>query len=158
TGQLDGAQFRVVVSNSAASLTSNAATLFVPTVCDYSVTGLPGTFSRDGGAQMVSVTASAGCVWSATSASLWGAMAPGGTGSGTIAVTTGPNFGAQTRNASVTIAGTTFPIAQTGGALPKLFDPGLANALVLPVNFNNDGYQDLFLYNQVTGSWLVKIG
>ena len=158
TGSLDHAQFRVVVTNSAGSVTSNAATLLVPTVCDYSVSTAPLIYDRGGATQSLIVTAPASCVWAASSTSAWVVMPAGGSGTMTIALTVGPNFGAQARQASVTIAGHAISISQPANALPVLFDPGLTNEQVVPFNFNGDAWRDLVLYNQVTGSWMIKVG
>jgi hypothetical protein len=84
--------------------------------CTYSINptqhGLPGS----GGTVDVTVTATGGCSWTATSNVPWISVTSGGsgTGNGTVRLTVEPNGGGA-RNGTVTIAGRTFTIEQGSG-------------------------------------------
>jgi hypothetical protein len=86
---------------------------FVP-ACTYSIDPTEANLSRPEAAQgTVSVTAGAGCAWTATSNASWITVASGasGTGNGQVLLTFPANTGAQ-RTGTVTIATRTFTLTQ----------------------------------------------
>ncbi len=83
--------------------------------CTYSVAPTSYSVGASGGSQAVTVTAGAGCPWTASSDADWITPAtPGGTGPGrvtlNVAATTGP-----TRSGTVTIAGHALAVTQSPG-------------------------------------------
>lgn len=73
------------------------------------------TIDLDGGTGSVSIAVDAGISWSATSNSDWIEVSPAsGLSSGSVTYTAEPNPGVTTRNGSLTIAGQTFTVSQTG--------------------------------------------
>ena len=86
------------------------------TTCTYSVSTTSLSFAASGGSKTVSVTAPAGCAWSAAndSGSSWVVLSTGsGTGNGAVTVTTTSN-GGSARSTSITVAGRTVGISQQG--------------------------------------------
>jgi hypothetical protein len=83
--------------------------------CTYSVTPTSATFRKGGGAGSVSVTAGAGCGWTAVSQATWITITGGATGSGNGAVTysVARYTGKGTRTGAMTIAGQTVSIQQS---------------------------------------------
>ncbi|MEO7273532.1 MAG: BACON domain-containing carbohydrate-binding protein, partial [Vicinamibacterales bacterium] len=69
-----------------------------------------------GGSSPVSVTAGAGCAWTATSGTSWLTIASGasGSGNGTVSITAAANPGVA-RSGTVTIAGQSYTVTQAGG-------------------------------------------
>lgn len=69
----------------------------------------------DGGSGSVDISVAAGVSWSAASNSDWISVTPAsGISSGSVSYTVGPNPGVTTRSGSITIAGQTFTVTQTG--------------------------------------------
>lgn len=69
----------------------------------------------DGGSGSVDISVAAGVSWSAASNSDWISVTPAsGISSGSVSYTVGPNPGVTTRSGSITIAGQTFSVTQTG--------------------------------------------
>ncbi|MEP6636023.1 MAG: BACON domain-containing carbohydrate-binding protein, partial [Acidobacteriota bacterium] len=85
--------------------------------CSYSIAPTSQSFTASGGANSVSVTATAGCAWTAQSNDSWITTVPagaGGTGSGTLNYTVAANTG-PSRTGTLTVAGQTFTITQASG-------------------------------------------
>jgi hypothetical protein len=85
--------------------------------CSYAVDSSPQSIGAAGGAgNSIGVTTASGCTWSATSNVPWIGITSGasGNGNGSVAFRVDANTGAP-RAGSITIAGTTVPIAQAGG-------------------------------------------
>lgn len=84
--------------------------------CSYSITPLFSSFTTSGGSGTINVSASAGCAWKAESTASWIQITSGsaGIGNGTVSYTVeaGPNN--VSRKGTMTIAGKTFLIKQTG--------------------------------------------
>ena len=83
--------------------------------CTYAIAPPAYAVGSAGGSSVVTVTAAAGCPWTASSGASWITLAPAsGTGSGTVgftvAATTGP-----TRTGTLTIAGHVFTVTQSPG-------------------------------------------
>jgi hypothetical protein len=73
------------------------------------------TVDLDGDTGSVSISVAAGVSWTATSNSGWIEVSPSsGLSSGSVTYTVEPNPGVTTRNGSLTIAGQTFTVTQTG--------------------------------------------
>ena len=86
--------------------------------CTYSISPTSNTFGSPGGTGSVGVTASSGCNWTATSNSSWIAITSGssGTGNGTVNYSVAANSGADQRVGTMTIAGKTFTVTQSGSS------------------------------------------
>jgi hypothetical protein len=81
--------------------------------CTYSVSPTSSSPVAAGNSASVSVTAGAGCAWTATSSAAWVTITAGssGTGNGTVSYTVAPNTGGS-RSATMTIAGQTVTVNQ----------------------------------------------
>lgn len=103
----------------------------LPAAC-ASVNPLAQAFPSGGGNGSVTVTASAGCGWTATSNDSWITIIGGssGSGNGSVSYQVGANTGSGTvspRTGSITVAGQTVTISQDG-----VFSSGTCNFLVSP--------------------------
>ncbi|HXJ58515.1 MAG TPA: Ig-like domain-containing protein [Verrucomicrobiae bacterium] len=114
--------YSVVVTNSAGSATSAAATLTVD--CGYSLSANSASFDLDGGAGSVNVTSGGGCAWTVSGVPAWVTLASpaNGSGNGTVSYTVAPNEGSA-RSVTLTIAGHPYGISQGG---PDLTPPSVA--------------------------------
>ena len=83
--------------------------------CQYTISPTQVTFSPSAGSGTVTVTTGSGCTWTATSQDSWISITAGssGTGSGTVKYGVSANDQKE-RAGDMTIAGQTFPVAQTG--------------------------------------------
>ena len=103
--------------------------------CSYSVSTTSATFASDPGTGNNSVTAAAGCSWSAVSNAPWITVTSGasGSGPGNVGFSFTANTGTTTRTGTITIAGTSFIVTQ--GA------PAPCNTLISPTtrSFTSDG-------------------
>ena len=101
--------------------TSGSSTLTGPSTaalngssCAASVAGVPTWVPGEGGRYPLTVTAAAGCAWTATSDVTWATVSPvsgSGTGSAMLAVTQNPQVG-NGRSATLTIAGQRVHVTQ----------------------------------------------
>jgi hypothetical protein len=82
--------------------------------CSYAIQPTSQAFDYLGGAGAVTVSASAGCAWTATSHNDWLTITAGasGTGPGTVTYTVSSNSGAK-RTGTLTVAGQTHTVSQT---------------------------------------------
>ena len=88
----------------------------LPSSCtSYSIFPTSQSIDSTGGTGSVSVTASSGCSWTATSNASWITITSGssGTGSGTVAFTVAANTGTSQRTGTMAIAGQTFTVTQS---------------------------------------------
>ncbi len=87
-----------------------------PPPCTYSITPISLSFSSAAGNGTVNVTAAAGCTWTAVSNSSWITVTSGstGTGNGTVTYSITANSGTAQRTGTITIAGQTHTVAQSG--------------------------------------------
>ncbi|HEX8503294.1 MAG TPA: M36 family metallopeptidase [Pyrinomonadaceae bacterium] len=98
--------------------------------CTFSISPTGASSPAAGGSGTVSVTASAGCGWTAVSNSGFIAVTAGasGTGSGTVTYNVGANSGTTSRTGTLTIAGQTFTVTQAGtsggGGTELIINPG----------------------------------
>ena len=83
--------------------------------CTFSLSGSNQSFDATGGTGNVSVNASSGCAWSATSSASWITVTSGasGTGTGAVVFQVSANTTGQARTASLAIGGQTFTVNQT---------------------------------------------
>jgi len=86
--------------------------------CTYTLSANSGSFTSAGGPGSVGVTAPSGCSWTASSNSNWASITAGssGSGSGSVSFNVSPNTGGTTLNGSLTVAGQTFTLTETGVA------------------------------------------
>jgi uncharacterized protein (TIGR03437 family) len=102
-------------------------------LCAYSSSISPSMqgFGPEGGTGSVSVSATAGCNWSATSSADWIKITSGGsgTGSGTLRYVAAANPAMTDRDATVSIAEQSFTVVQTGVGPPSMNAYGIGNAV-----------------------------
>jgi hypothetical protein len=86
--------------------------------CTYSVSTLS-TIPGTGGSASLTVTATAGCAWQASSSTGWITIASTtpnpGTGNGSVALNIGSNLGQPARSASILVAGINVTVSQAAG-------------------------------------------
>jgi hypothetical protein len=81
--------------------------------CTYAIAPAVQLTDADGGSEKVSVTAGAGCAWTASSHAEWLMVTPPGSGAGNGTVTVGvAKNGGSPRSGTVTIADQTFTVLQ----------------------------------------------
>jgi hypothetical protein len=121
TGTAGQSCIYVVNSNFSADTRQGVITLagktHTVTQTGYNATLSPtsGTTNLNGSTGSVSVTVDAGVAWSAVSNAEWVTVSPAsGTSSGTVTYTVAPYAGVTNRTTSLTIAGKTFALTQTG--------------------------------------------
>ncbi|MEW6210552.1 MAG: S8 family serine peptidase [Acidobacteriota bacterium] len=87
-------------------------------VCSYSLNPLSRNFSASGGAGSVGVTAPSGCAWTAVSNDSWINVTGGasGSGDGSVSYSVSVNSSSVTRTGSITIAGQTHSVTQSGAS------------------------------------------
>lgn len=91
-----------------------------PAPCDSAIAPVGQSFGAPGGASSpISVTAAAGCAWTARSTDAWITVTGGatGTGNGTVTFSVAANSGAA-RTGTITIAGQTFTVNQEALPVP----------------------------------------
>jgi hypothetical protein len=86
--------------------------------CSYSISPTSQSVAPAGGTGNVTVTASVGCGWTARSNAKWIQVTSGasGSGNGTVAYSVAANNSASARTGTMTIAGQTFTVTQSGAA------------------------------------------
>ncbi|MDQ1592640.1 MAG: hypothetical protein QOG71_3267 [Pyrinomonadaceae bacterium] len=113
--------------------TTHTAATNVPTdcggTCTFSINPTSASYAAAGGTGSVSVTAGAGCAWSAVSNSTFITITSGtsGTGSGTLNYSVSNNASTASRTGTLTIAGQTFTVTQagaTGGGVELITNNG----------------------------------
>ena len=84
--------------------------------CSYSISPASQSLGSGGGTGTVNVTTSTGCPWSASSGTSWITITSGktGTGNGTAGYSVSANSGISSRTGSLTVAGKTFTVNQSG--------------------------------------------
>ena len=108
---------------SSRSTPSNPFAFQVP--CSYSVSPSARWMGSTTGSSTFSVTAPVGCGWSATSSTSWMAIANGGSGAGngTVTFSAAANPTTTQRTGSLTIAGRTVTVTQSGGSCTYSVSP-----------------------------------
>jgi hypothetical protein len=84
--------------------------------CTFSLTPTGRTAAAGGESNTASVTTATGCSWTAASGASWIAIAGGasGSGSGTVSYNVAPNSAGTQRTGTLSIAGQTFTVTQSG--------------------------------------------
>ena len=104
---------RVSAVGPAGSAQSDSSNLFAFQSCTYSVLPVTRTVGAAGGTTTVTVTAEAGCAWTATSNVGWVTVSPAsGSGAVTVSLTLPANPGSTLRTGTLTIAGQTVTVSQ----------------------------------------------
>jgi hypothetical protein len=87
-----------------------------PPACTYALSSTSTTVPFTGGNGTVGVSAGSGCNWTARSNDGWIDLTSGtnGSGNGSVAFTVRNHNGRGNRNGTITIAGLTFTVRQTG--------------------------------------------
>jgi Zn-dependent metalloprotease len=114
--------------------TTHTAATNVPSdcggTCSFSISPTSASVAAAGGTGTVSVTATAGCSWSALSNSAFITVTGGtpGTGNGTVSYSVAANTATTSRTGTITIAGQTFTVTQAGttggGGTELIVNPG----------------------------------
>lgn len=99
-------------------LTTDNFTITAAPACTYSISPTNQSFGANGGTGSVTVTTQPGCAWTATSNASFVTINSGtpGNGSGTLNYTVAVNTSTAQRSGTMTIAGQTFTINQSGTA------------------------------------------
>jgi plastocyanin len=128
-------------------------TVVVSSLCSYSISPESQSFTAAGGADTVSVTTMSGCAWTATSNDTWIMITSGasGSGNGTVNYSVAANSGAA-RNGTMTIAGKTFTVMQSGAASSLRIDS------VAPPAGRDSGGQPVKLTGSFANLSTVTIG
>lgn len=94
--------------------------------CTYTIAPGSQTVPSAGGSASVSVTASGGCSWTATSNAAWITVGSGssGNGNGTVVLSVAANDSGAARTGTATIAGQTFTVTQDVACTYTLSAPG----------------------------------
>jgi Zn-dependent metalloprotease len=97
--------------------------------CSFSINPTSASYAAAGGSGSVSVTAPAGCAWTAVSNATFITVTSGssGSGNGTVNYSVASNAGSSSRNGTITIAGQTFTVTQAGtggGGTNIIVNPG----------------------------------
>jgi hypothetical protein len=129
SGAGNGAVNYAVAANSSTSsrtgsLTVGGQALTVTqagTSCAYSLSSTSITFFSVGGSGTVSVTATAGCSWSATSNAAWLTSSSSGTGNGTVNYAVAGNSTTSSRTGILTVGGQSFTVTQNGGGVVNTY-------------------------------------
>lgn len=114
--------------------TTHTAATNVPSdcggTCSFSISPTSASVAAAGGTGTVSVTATAGCTWSAVSNATFITVTGGssGTGNGTVSYSVAANGATTSRTGTITIAGQTFTVTQAGttggGGTELIVNPG----------------------------------
>ena len=99
------------------------------TVLVLDFAGLGESHNVRGDDRTVTVTASAGCAWTATTNARLAHVTAGanGTGNGTVTYSVGANTGSASRTGTLTIAGSTFTVTQAGAPCTFTISPTSSN-------------------------------
>lgn len=90
--------------------------------CTYSISPASRSVGSSGATGSVTVTAQAGCAWSASTSASWITITAGssGTGPGTVGYSVAANTATASRSAAVSIAGNTFTVSQQAATATTL--------------------------------------
>lgn len=117
--------------------------------CTYSILPTSASVGAAATTGSVSVTASSGCSWTASSNASWIRVTSGasGSGNGTVQYSVDTNTGTSVRSGTLTIAGQTFTVNQAGsspGVTPLISSGGVVNGADLTPNFAPGGVITIF--------------
>jgi len=95
---------------------TNELAYTVPSECTYSISPTSQSFNASGGSGTVNVTTPSGCSWTATSNASWLVITSNSsvTGNGVVNYSVSANTNASSRTGTLTIAGKTFTVTQSG--------------------------------------------
>jgi uncharacterized protein (TIGR03437 family) len=101
--------------------------------CTYAITPSSNVMTATGGSSSVRLTTATGCAWTASSNAGWMTLttASSGTGSASIGYKVDINTSSNSRSGTLTVAGLTFTLTQSGGASatgPNISQGGIVNA------------------------------
>ncbi|GEM_PF-999898 len=109
----------ITLSKTGCADVQTAAFTVTQASCTFGLTPTNGAFSANGGSGNVTVNASANsCAWQATSNAAWITITSGasGNGNGSVNFSVAANTGSSQRTGTMTIAGQTFTVTQSGGS------------------------------------------
>jgi Putative binding domain, N-terminal len=155
-------------ADTTANLTADYATTVYPMTvpaagCSFALGATSATVNSYGGLNGVSVTAGAGCAWDAVSNASWITLDSGAVGFGVNAVNyaVALNGGSSSRMGTITIAGQTYTVTQTGAPIappaPASVSPGdgAGSTETFTLTFeDSNGYQDLAVVNVLINNFL----
>ena len=96
--------------------------------CNYSIGSNSQPFSAAGGSGSVNVTAGSGCTWTASSNAGWITVSSGsGSGNGSVGYSVATNSSTSSRTGTLTIAGQTFTVTQSGMSCAYAINPTSQN-------------------------------
>jgi hypothetical protein len=152
--------------------------------CVYGLSAPSVTVGYAASTPTVNVTANAGCAWTAVSNTSFVTVTGGaiGNGNGTVTLSVAAHRKHPVRSGTVTIAGQTFTVTQTGIATafdftgdgradPSVFRPGagtwfiqggatvqygLAGDVPVPGDYNGDTVVDVSVFRPSTGQWFIN--
>jgi hypothetical protein len=95
------------------------------TSCAFTINPTNQAFPTSGGAGTVTVTTSSNCTWTSSSSAAWVTISGGasGAGSGTVTFSVASNTSALARAATLTIAGKSFSVTQSGASCTYSLTP-----------------------------------
>jgi hypothetical protein len=122
--------YRVAAYNQAGTSSwSNVAGPATNPCCTYALSANGTNFNSSGGSGTVGVTAVGGCAWTASSNAGWITITGGssGTGNGTVSYSVAANTSSVGRTGTVTVAGQTFTVIETGVSCTYTLSASSAN-------------------------------
>jgi len=99
------------------------------TNCSYSISPSYAVIPEGGGSGSVNVSTTSGCSWSASESASWVRITSGsaGTGSGTVNYSVASNIGGSERSTTMSVAGHSFMISQSGSGCSYIINPSFRN-------------------------------
>jgi|GEM_PF-2576981 len=107
--------------------------------CSYSISPTSASYGSSGGSGSFSVTTTSSCSWTASSNDSWITITNGssGSGNGTISYSVASNSGSSSRTGTITVAGQTFTVNQSGSScISPGSGTGLTGSYYDGTNFN----------------------
>lgn len=141
--------------------------------CTYSISPTSRSFDSVGGSGTVSVTAGNGCSWTAGANNGWISVTGGssGSGNGTVSYSVASNSTTSSRTGTMTIAGKTFTVSQSGASSPPpsgdsthfaviAHTTGAANSIwqssLSITNISPDPTQATLTYRYKPDAWVIR--